>query len=90
VLINALKEIDYSDSGQAMVGYSINRALEQITKGVNAGYRSPPPGEEPNQDDIYWNARVVKSWHEFWMKNGLDKEAFDKVLQRNAEDKEKQ
>ena len=80
-LINALRELDYSNPDDVVSGFAINKALERLTKGFNQRYRNV---EKPSQDDIYYNNTVVKNWIDLYKDVGATEEKWNAMLSRNA------
>jgi hypothetical protein len=82
-VINALRELDYSNPDQVITGFQLNKVLERMTKGVNQMYRTVAPEQTPKQDDIYFNNTIVRNWQQFFALYGVSEEEWQKVLSRN-------
>ena len=79
VLINALREIDYTTKEGADNAALINDGLSQIFLGLNVGFNLVQG--KPKDEVAWWNAKCVRTWMRQWENiGGGDKEAFDRFI----------
>ncbi len=89
-IINALRELDYTDSFQSMKAYEFNRLLQDMTAGNNFGFRTVNIGETVPLDVAHWNARIVREWQKR-SRQWDTAEAFDEYLkQKKKQNKKRQ
>ncbi len=61
-IIETLNKLDYRQPGDAAFGFELNKALEEITGGLNASYAAVQAGEEMNPAKALWNTKTVGAW----------------------------
>ena len=92
-IINRLREVNYLDSSQAMTAWELNKLLEEMALGVNAGYRQVMDGEAEDLDKSDWNAKTVKQWQNFYNVQYPTAEKWKELIakrkNRNVEDSKK-
>ncbi|MCK5944490.1 MAG: hypothetical protein KAI24_21055 [Planctomycetes bacterium] len=61
-IVECLRELDYLDPRDAMLGHELHQLLEQITGGLNARYAEVAADEVIHPAKAEWNGRTVKAW----------------------------
>ena len=61
-IIDTLSKLDYRQPGDAAFGFELNKALEDITGGLNARYAAVQADEEMDPAKALWNTKTVGAW----------------------------
>ena len=61
-LLECLSKLDYRQSSGSAFGFELNKALEDITGGLNARYAAVQADEEMHPAKALWNTKTVKAW----------------------------
>jgi hypothetical protein len=61
-IVEQLQKLDYKDTTQSMVAVDLNKAMEEITGGLNARFEFVDATEEIPPAKAEWNTRSVKGW----------------------------
>ena len=90
-IVNRLRIMNYFDGEQSMKAYELNKILEAITLGRNAGYKAPVDPYAPVEEaDAYWNAKTVRAWHRQWDGQfaGGDPEVWNEFIEKRKAKKD--
>lgn len=83
-IINRLREIDYTDEFGLMYGYELNKLLETMLVGMNAGYIPTQVGLDmstiQNIKTADWNAMTARAWQGVLHKQAATPEDFEKLV----------
>lgn len=61
-ILETLQKLDYKQPGDAAFGFELNKALEDITGGLNARYVPVQADEVMHPAKAQWNTKNVKAW----------------------------
>ena len=61
-LLECLIKLDYRQADDGAFGFEINKAIEDITGGLNAGYAAVQADENMHPAKALWNTKTVKAW----------------------------
>ena len=61
-ILEALQKLDYRQASDAAFGFELNKALEDLTGGLNARYAAVQTDEEMHPAKALWNTKTVKAW----------------------------
>ncbi|MCC6673341.1 MAG: hypothetical protein IT458_19945 [Planctomycetes bacterium] len=88
-MINALREVDYKDSEQSMFGGELNKLMEQMTYGLNAGYKHTLLGEDVPLETAHHNGQTVRAWQTVMVRTLKSPEEFTKVVVERQKSRDK-
>ena len=61
-LLECLIKLDYRQADDGAFGFEINKAIEDITGGLNAGHSAVQADENMHPAKALWNTKTVKAW----------------------------
>ncbi|HIE71724.1 MAG TPA: hypothetical protein EYP98_16955 [Planctomycetes bacterium] len=61
-ILEALQKLDYKQPGDGAFGFELNKALEDITGGLNARYAAVQADENMHPAKALWNTKTVGAW----------------------------
>lgn len=61
-ILEALSKLDYRQTSDGAFGFELNKAIEEITGGLNAGYAAVQADEQMHPAKAYWNTQTVNAW----------------------------
>ena len=85
-ILEALQKLDYRQASDAAFGFELNKALEDITGGLNARYAAVQADEQLHPAKALWNTKTVKAWMATFAK-WPDAAAFKKAKTARAKKK---
>jgi len=85
-ILETLHKLDYKQSGDAAFGFELNKAIEDITGGLNARYEPVQADETMHPAKALWNTKTVKAWMATFAK-WPDEAAFRKAKKARAKKK---
>jgi hypothetical protein len=77
-IVAKLRELDYKSTEESMVAGELNKLLEQMTGGMNAGFEFVELGQDLDPRKAEFNTRTVGAWRTA-LDKWPDKETFDKA-----------
>ncbi|GEM_PF-2878964 len=84
-ILNALRTVDYMSQEGSEMAFLMNKTLEEILLGRNAGFVQVQGTPKP--EVAWWNAATVKAWQRFWrdVLGSGDEEVFKDFLKKRRE-----
>ncbi|MGK0299189.1 MAG: hypothetical protein ACI89X_000050 [Planctomycetota bacterium] len=61
-ILETLSKLDYRQPNDGAFGFELNKAIEDITGGLNAGYAAVQADEEMHPAKALWNTKSVNAW----------------------------
>lgn len=86
-ILTALQKLDYKQAGDGAFGFELNKAIEDITGGLNARYAAVQADENMHPAKALWNTKTVKAWMVTFAK-WPDDDAFKKAKAERAKKKQ--
>ena len=87
-ILERLHSIDYRDADDAAFGFELNKMIEQISGGLNAGYAAIQAGEDVHPAKTHFNTKTVKAWMDQfarWPDEATFKKSKKERAKRNAD-----
>lgn len=67
-LLEILNKLDYRQPGDGAFGFELNKAIEEITGGLNAGYAAVQADEVMHPAKALWNTKTAGAWMKVFAK----------------------
>lgn len=67
-ILEILNKLDYRQPGPGAFGFELNKAIEDITGGLNAGYAAVQADEEMHPAKALWNTKTAGAWMKVFAK----------------------
>lgn len=61
-ILEILSKLDYRQAADGAFGFELNKSIEEITGGLNAGYAAVQAGEQMHPAKALWNTKTVNAW----------------------------
>ncbi|MGE3175622.1 MAG: hypothetical protein AB7O97_23570 [Planctomycetota bacterium] len=80
-ILERLRQLNYTDTGEQMTAWELNKLLEEITAGLNAGFVAVSDGEDLDPRKADHNAKTNKAWATL-LTRYPDKDSFEEMRKK--------